>query len=131
MTRAAESTRSLRGEAAAKACAAQMTRGVRDEVYQARQWTVTPKLTQVAAGIGEILPPKSMMLRTRVGEASCGDLKYEMSTGMNGAPIVHSKQAGKWFTLSWKDILELADKAGIDACDKVSDTPDSAAPNRE
>lgn len=66
-------------------------------------------------GIGEILPPKSMILRQHIGEASCGDLKYEMSTGMNGAPIVHSKQTGKWFTLSWKDILELADKAGIDA----------------
>lgn len=66
-------------------------------------------------GIGEILPPRSMILRQHIGEASCGDLKYEMSTGMNGAPIVRSKQTGKWFTISWAKILELADKAGIDA----------------
>lgn len=64
--------------------------------------------------LGEILPSTSLMLRNHVGEASCGDLKYEMSTGMNGAPIVRSKQTGKWFTLSWQAILELADKAGID-----------------
>ena len=66
-------------------------------------------------GIGEILPPKSMILRTHIGEAKQGKLEYEMSTAIAGMPIIHSKQTGKWFTLSWQTILELAVKAGIDA----------------
>jgi hypothetical protein len=66
-------------------------------------------------GIGTIHDPKAMFLRNYVGEATCGKLKYEISTGMNGSPIVHSKKSGKWFSLSWQDILALAEKAGVDA----------------
>lgn len=63
---------------------------------------------------GTILPPKTMLLRNSVGEASNGKLSYEMSYAMNGAPIVRSLTTDKWFTLSWSDILDLAVKAGID-----------------
>jgi hypothetical protein len=66
-------------------------------------------------GIGRVYPPKSMFLRNHVGEAQQGKLKYEMATNMNGAPIIHSLQTDKWFVLSWQDILNLAEKAGIDA----------------
>jgi len=55
-----------------------------------------------------------MFLRTHVGEASEGKRKYEMATNMDGTPIIESKQTGKWFSLSWNDILNLAEKAGID-----------------
>jgi hypothetical protein len=66
-------------------------------------------------GIGCVYPKGSMFLRTRVGEAAGGKRKYEMATNMNGTPIIESKQTGKWFSLSWRDILNLAEKAGIDA----------------
>ena len=66
-------------------------------------------------GIGEILPPRTMMLRIHVGEAVIGKLKYEMSTAMAGMPIIRSNKTGKLFTLSWQTILELAVKAGVDA----------------
>ncbi len=65
-------------------------------------------------GVGRLHPPRSMFLRVHVGEASLGKRKYEMSTGINGSPIIHSKQTGKWFSLTWKDILTLAEKSGID-----------------
>ncbi len=65
-------------------------------------------------GVGRLHPPKSMFLRVHVGEASKGKRKYEMSMGINSAPIVHSKQTGKWFSLPWNDILTLAQNAGID-----------------
>ena len=66
-------------------------------------------------GIGRVYPKGSMFLRTHVGEADDGKRKYEMATNMNGTPIIESKQTGKWFSLSWQDILNLAEKAGIDA----------------
>ena len=65
-------------------------------------------------GIGRVNPKGSMFLRNHVGEAANGKRKYEMATNMNGTPIIESKQTGKWFSLSWQDILTLAIKAGID-----------------
>ena len=73
-----------------------------------------PVASSAVLGVGQLLPANSMLLGVHVGEASFGKRKYEMSTGINQAPIVHSKQTGKWFSLSWKDILALAEKAGID-----------------
>jgi hypothetical protein len=55
-----------------------------------------------------------MFLRNHVGAAQQGKLKYELATNMNGTPIIHSLQTDKWFVLSWQDILNLAEKAGID-----------------
>ena len=65
--------------------------------------------------VGTIYPAKSMILRNHIGEAKSGKLGYEMSTTMAGQPIILSKQTGKWFTLSWQTIIDLAVKAGIDA----------------
>jgi len=80
----------------------------------AKTKTQKPGSLQRVLGVGRLHPANSMFLRVHVGEATCGKLKYEMSTGMNGTPMVHSMQSGKWFSLSWKDIFELAEKAGID-----------------
>ena len=66
-------------------------------------------------GIGKVYPAKSMFFRTHVGTADDGERKFEMATSMNGAPILQSAKTGKWFLLSWEDIISLADKAGIDA----------------
>jgi hypothetical protein len=64
--------------------------------------------------IGEILPPDSMILRNHVGEASLGEIKYDMSfVATTGQPLIHNKNNRKWFTLSWEDILNLAHRAGI------------------
>jgi hypothetical protein len=71
--------------------------------------------SNVGLGIGRVYPKGSMFLRTHVGTAEDGKRKYEMATNMNGTPIIESKQTGKWFSLSWQDILNLAEKAGIDA----------------
>ena len=65
-------------------------------------------------GGGQIHPPRTMLLRIHSGEAQSGKLKYEMSVTMEGSPIIESKQTGKWFTLSWQAIIEMAVKAGID-----------------
>jgi len=63
---------------------------------------------------GQIHPPRTMFLRVHCGEAKAGKLKYEMAAAIAGMPIVESKQTGKWFTLSWQVIIEMAVKAGID-----------------
>lgn len=60
------------------------------------------------------MPPRTMILRVHCGEATSGKLKYEMSTAIAGMPVVQSKQTGKWFSLSWETIIDLAVKAGID-----------------
>lgn len=64
--------------------------------------------------IGQIHAPDSLFLRTYVGKATAEDgVEYEMAIQPNGAPIVECKNTGKWFTLSWTNILNLAADAGI------------------
>ncbi len=68
--------------------------------------------------IGTIHDPKTLFLRLTVGTATSSadvKLKYEMSINMaDNRPIVLSEKTGKWFTLSWTDIITLAVEAGID-----------------
>lgn len=66
---------------------------------------------------GKVHPKKTLFLRELVAEAELGEGKYEMLTSMARAPMIMSKQTGKYFTLSWQDILELAIEGGIDAED--------------
>jgi len=56
------------------------------------------------------------MLRMAVGTAKDAEgLEYEMTTAVAGGyPIIRSLKTGRWFTLSWIDILELAIERGID-----------------
>jgi len=70
-----------------------------------------PKTTET---IGKIYPKHSLFLRNVVGTAESGKLKYDMTYLMNGQPMIESKQTGKWFTLEWGQIIDLAVKAGID-----------------
>ena len=62
----------------------------------------------------KIHPPKTMFLRIDAGEAECGKLKYEMSNSAAGQPIIRSHKTGKWFSLTWQDIIEMAIEKGID-----------------
>ncbi len=88
-----------------------------------RTATAPPVGSSALFGGGTIHPPRTMFLRVHCGEAKAGKLKYEMATHIAGMPIVESKQTGKWFTLTWQDIIEQAVRAGIDEPpnDKVSD----------
>ena len=48
------------------------------------------------------------------GTAEAGGVKYELTINMgNNTPIVSSSKTGKYFTLSWQDIINLAIDAGI------------------
>lgn len=64
---------------------------------------------------GKIHPKKTMFLRIEVGKATgINNLAYDLTLNAhNNTPIVESQKSGKWFTLSWTDIINLAVKAGI------------------
>lgn len=81
---------------------------------------------------GKIYPKKTLFLRIHVGEAKDQNKNtYELSTSANNAsPIVCSKKTGKWFTLSWTDIMNLARDAGIDKADTKKKTKKPAKKQR-
>lgn len=63
---------------------------------------------------GTIHPKKSLFLRIETGSAEANGIKYELTINMgNNAPIVSSSKTGKYFTLSWSDIINLAIDRGI------------------
>ncbi len=67
--------------------------------------------------IGNIIEADTLILRQDVGtlDKESGETAYELSTTMGTlCPIIRSKVTGKWFTLGWDDIRELAIAAGID-----------------
>lgn len=68
---------------------------------------------------GKIHPKKTMFLRVEVGTATDKNKNtYVLSTNAkDNCPIVCCTKTGKWFTLSWKDIVNLARDAGIDKAD--------------
>jgi len=70
--------------------------------------------------LGKIHPKRTMFFRVHVGTAKNSQGSYEMATNAgDSAPIVESKKTGKWFTLSWEDIMNMAKDADIDKKDKV------------
>ena len=65
--------------------------------------------------IGTIHPKKTLFFRRYIGEAKSGKLKYEMAAKMCGStPIIESKQTGKWYTVSWQELINMAVQAGVD-----------------
>ncbi len=65
--------------------------------------------------IGKVHEKSTLFFRQYVGDAKSGKLQYEMATNMGGStPIIESKQTGKWFTVSWQELIDLAVKAGVD-----------------
>jgi hypothetical protein len=63
---------------------------------------------------GTIHPKKTMFLRQDCGKAKGDKVEYELTAAMTGEPIVRSSLTGKFFTLSWENIIDLAIEAGID-----------------
>lgn len=66
---------------------------------------------------GTIYDSKSLFLRESVGTAEDPEtkIKYEMTTiCQTRMPLICSGKTGKYFSLTWADILSLAIEAGID-----------------
>ncbi len=64
---------------------------------------------------GDLKPAKTLVFRQDCGTARGEDeIVYELSINMVcKTPIVRSQKTGRWFFLSWKDIVRLAVKAGV------------------
>lgn len=65
--------------------------------------------------VGEVCGKDEMFMGIDAGEASLNDKKYGLSVSMQSTPIVLSRQTGKWYVLTWEDIVRLAVQRGIDA----------------
>jgi len=66
---------------------------------------------------GEIHGEETYFLRVYVNDWNDLDIEqgYEITTlNDDSTPIVKSKKTGKFFTLSWADIINMAKEAGID-----------------
>ncbi len=51
---------------------------------------------------------KTMFLRTHVGEAESIDGKFQMSTNIaDNSPIIRFPD-GRWWTINWQQLLEMA-----------------------
>ena len=73
-------------------------------------------LPKKISDIGKVHPSRTMFLRQDVGSAEDPNtgIEYQLTTGMgSGCPIVQSGKTGKWFTISWTDIIGMAVVAGI------------------
>jgi len=56
-----------------------------------------------------------MWLRENVGTAKSNEVEYELTLNAGGFhPIVASSKTGKRFVLTWQDIVNMAQDAGID-----------------
>lgn len=63
---------------------------------------------------GKIYPPGALMLRFAQGTAtSAEDGVFELSTGVDGSPLIRSEKTGKFWSISWQELLGMADEAGI------------------
>lgn len=62
-----------------------------------------------------------MILRIDVGEAVADDGRvYELYTLGNQAPLVKSKQTGRYFAITWQEIIDMAINAGIDGVEATT-----------
>jgi purine-nucleoside phosphorylase len=81
--------------------------------HAGRVWLL-PKEGGAEMDRGTMHPKETLIMRMGMGTASCGSQSYELSTGIAGNPIIKSETTGKYFSLSWADLIEVARVAGID-----------------
>ncbi|MBI5817437.1 MAG: hypothetical protein HZA88_00455 [Verrucomicrobia bacterium] len=64
---------------------------------------------------GHLKTPSTLVFRQDCGIARDEDgIEYELSINiLRKTPIVRSQKTGRWFFLSWKDIVRLAVNAGV------------------
>lgn len=69
-----------------------------------------------AKPIGTLSPPKTLFFRVDAGEAAeRGGDTYQLAIDVaSNVPIIRNQRTGRWFSLSWRDIIGLAKTAGID-----------------
>lgn len=79
---------------------------------------------------GKIHPSTAAILRFDCGSARIvvsahhggkGDESYDLSTGASGSPCIRSQQTGKYWTITWRELIGMAVSAGIDADDEQSE----------
>lgn len=65
--------------------------------------------------VGTIHNKDSLFLRIDGGTADSPQTgKFELAVNMGSStPIIRSERTGKWFSLSWEDIIRLGIDAGI------------------
>lgn len=63
---------------------------------------------------GHFLDKNALYMHVHIGHAEGEKGEYELLYSMHGTPIIKSQTTGNYFTLTWEDILALAQEAGID-----------------
>lgn len=65
---------------------------------------------------GKVYPKGTLFLSIEAGFAGNGERNYQLLTsGSSGVPMIESEQTGKAWSISWKELLDLAIAAGIDS----------------
>lgn len=65
--------------------------------------------------VGSIHPSRTMFLREAAGEAkdpTTGDV-YELSTNVGGGTPIVRLPDGRWWTITWQQLIELAQAAAL------------------
>lgn len=64
--------------------------------------------------IGKLYDKKAMFLRVGVGQAHAEDgVTYDLSTLLDGSPMITSRKTGNAMTFSWQGLVDLAIEQGI------------------
>lgn len=71
-------------------------------------------IKQEIGNVGEILNKDEIVPHISVNDVKQDENEYKMCIGITHSPLVKSKQTGKMFSLSWQEILDMAQRAGID-----------------
>ena len=64
--------------------------------------------------VGKVYPKGTLFLSIEAGSAGNGERSYQLLTSWSsGVPMMESKQTGKAWSISWKELLDFAIAAGI------------------
>lgn len=78
------------------------------------------QIQQAENSLGQLFSKKSMFLRTNCGTAKATDgTVYELTQSVNGSPLVMNKTTGKYWSISWQELIDLAKAAGIDTTEEI------------
>lgn len=79
--------------------------------------------------MGELLDSRALFMRVAVGDAGtdADPKRYELSTNLNGAPVIRDTKTGRWFAFSWAGLIDHARAAGISDDEKAQQAENPAA----